>query len=81
MRYTSDLRDTHREIISGNFKYGNDGNRSKYEKRAVVNAGFAISKTGTGEICQNAGHLGKPFIAFLEEQKTKEFGKKGNMMW
>lgn len=46
MKYTSDVTDSQWEIISGNFKYGNYGNRSKYKKRELVNAVFYITKNG-----------------------------------
>lgn len=46
MKYASDLTDKEWELISHYFVYGNYGNRSKYSKRALVNAVFYIVKTG-----------------------------------
>jgi len=46
MSYPSDLRDKEWELIKHHFSCGNYGNRSKYDKRALVNAVFYVIKTG-----------------------------------
>lgn len=46
MSYPSDVTDKQWEIIKEYFKYGNYGNRSKYDKRELVNAIFYLTKTG-----------------------------------
>ncbi len=43
MRYTSDLTDTHWEMIK---EYFPSGNKNKYEKRELVNAVLYFVKTG-----------------------------------
>lgn len=46
MSYPSDLRDREWEMIKHHFECGNYGNRSKYDKRELVNAVFYIIKSG-----------------------------------
>ena len=44
MRYTSDLKDSQWEIVKSHL--GKPGNKSKYEKRELVNAVLYVVKTG-----------------------------------
>lgn len=46
MSYPSDLKDKEWDIIKHHFSSGNYGNRSKYDKRSLVNAVFYVIKTG-----------------------------------
>ena len=46
MSYPSDLKDKEWDLIKHHFKHGNYGNRSKYDKRELVNAVFYIIKSG-----------------------------------
>lgn len=76
MLYPSDVTDKQWKLIKGYFENGNYGNRSKHEKRELVNAVFYLTRTG----CQwrqlpNNFPPGKRYIAFLNAQKTKGFGK------
>lgn len=46
MSYPSDLTDKQWDLIKPHFIYGKYGNRSKHEKKDLVNAVFYINKTG-----------------------------------
>ncbi|XWN34652.1 MAG: transposase [Roseivirga sp.] len=46
MAYASDLNDHQWEAIKDHFQCGNYGNRSRYNKRALVNAVLYLIKTG-----------------------------------
>ena len=46
MSYPSDLSGREWQMIEGHFRYGNYGNRSRHEKRELVNAVFYVTKTG-----------------------------------
>ena len=76
MFYPSDVTDKQWKLIKGYFEYGNYGNRSKHEKRELVNAVFYLTRTG----CQwrqlpNNFPPWKTVYSFLNAQKTKGFGK------
>lgn len=46
MNYPSNINDKEWEYIKHYFKYGNYGNRSRYEKKELVNAVFYVVKSG-----------------------------------
>lgn len=46
MSYSSDLTDSQWAAIKHHFQVGNYGNRSRYDKRTLVNAVFYLVKTG-----------------------------------
>jgi putative transposase len=46
MSYPSDITNKQWKLIKSYFKTGNYGNRSKYDKRELLNAIFYLTKTG-----------------------------------
>lgn len=77
MLYPSDVTDKQWKLIKGYFENGNYGNHSKHEKRELVNAVFYLTRTGCQwrQLPNNFPPPGKRYIAFLNAQKTKGFGK------
>ena len=78
MAYPSDLNDQQWEIIKDHFNMGNYGKGRKHSQRLLVDAVFYVIKTGCQwRFClKNTLLLGKLFIVFINELKTRDFGKK-----
>ena len=77
MSYLSDLTDKQWFLIKDYFDQGNYGKSRKYSQRMLINAVFYLLKrAANGAFYRKTTHLGKQFIAFINEQRTKLFGSK-----